>query len=163
VVVAAADEDGADEGNVSDRQLIAWVDDEQPDLHVPERSSVDVERSAAAVDAFAATLTDARAVRLDVGVVAAVAERRGAEIVHPGASLARRVGPETLRFVAMLYLASPDLLDHLGIEPDAIGADTVVLTSLREPAYIVGEPDGPFRHAAVPTDQVMAIDAQHCD
>lgn len=163
VVVAAADEHGAEEGNVSDRQLIAWVGGERPDLHVPERSSADLERSAAAVDAFAATLADARAVRLDVGVGAAVAERRGAEIVHPSASLGRRVGPETLRFVAMLYVASPDLLDHLSIEPDAIGADTVVLTSLREPAYIVGELDSPFRRAAVPADQVMAIDAQHYD
>jgi putative ABC transport system permease protein len=160
VVVAAAAEYGVAEGNLSDRQLIAWVGDTRPDIMVPDRSRAELGKSRSAVEDFASTLERADVVTLEVAIDPTVTERRETEIVRPVASLGRPIGEKSLRFTAVLYVATPELLDHLGIRRATIPGDTILLTDQQAPAYVVGElASNPFRKGPVPADAVESIDA----
>jgi len=159
IVVTAAAEHGAGEGNLSDRQLIAWVGSTGPDIRVPDRPAEDIDRSRAAVEGFAATLEEVTVVTLEVAVDPTITERRDTDLVRPLVSLGRPVGEDTLRFSAILYLATPELLQHLGIPPETIDPETILLTDQHEPAHIVGDiADNPFRRGPVPADEVAPID-----
>lgn len=159
VVAAAAAEHGTAEGNLSDRQLIAWVGDTRPDIYVPDRAAEELDRSRTAVESFAATLEQAALVTLEVAVEPTITELRDIEMVRPLASLGRRIGENTLRFTAMLYLATPELFDYLGIRSETVGAGTILLTDQQEPAYVVGDiGENVFRRGPVPVQAVEPID-----
>ncbi|HKE75783.1 MAG TPA: FtsX-like permease family protein [Acidimicrobiales bacterium] len=138
VGVAAARHDDADQGNLSDRQLLFRI--AGPDLGgktVPERSPAEVERLGAAVGRVADRVGGS-AVPLEVAIAPSESVRRDLQVLHPYAALGRRVGPNTLRFAGDVYVATPALLRELGLDPTAVAPTTYLLTTQRAPAHLVG-------------------------
>ena len=123
VVAAAAAEHTAGEGNLPDRQLLFRVGDAEP--LVPERSPAELARLRSQVDRLAATLDQATVVALDAAVDPEVTEGRGGRVVRPAVMLARPVGEHTLRDIGMLYVVTPELLGHLGLEGAPAGVDVL--------------------------------------
>jgi putative ABC transport system permease protein len=126
VVAAAAAEHTAGEGNLSDRQLLFRIGDAEP--LIPERTPAELARLRTAVDRLAATLDHPAVVALDAAVNRADHEGRGGRVLRPAVMLARPVGEHTLRDVAVLYVATPELLGHLELDLASVDADTDVLT-----------------------------------
>jgi putative ABC transport system permease protein len=126
VIAAAAAEHTAGEGNLSDRQLLFRIGDAEP--LIPERTPAELARLRTAVDRLAATLDHPAVVALDAAVNPADHEGRGGRVLRPAVMLARPVGGNTLRDVAVLYVATPELLGHLGLDLASVDADTDVLT-----------------------------------
>ena len=140
VGVAAARQDGADQGNLSDRELLFRI--AGPDtggLSVPERSAAEVERLGAAAGRVADRVGGS-AVPLEVAITPAESVRRDLQVLHPYAALGRRVGPNTLRDSGDIYVATPALLRHLGLDPAAVTPSTQLLTTQRAPAHLVNVP-----------------------
>jgi len=126
VIAATAAEYSADEGNLSDRQVLFRVGDAEP--LIPERTPAQLKSLGAQVDRFAATLDDPAVVALDVAVNPTDQEGRGGELVRPAVMLAKPVGENTLRGVAVLYVATPEVLGHVGLDLASVDPDTDVLT-----------------------------------
>jgi putative ABC transport system permease protein len=128
VIAAAAAEHTAGEGNLSDRQLLFRIGDTEPFL-IPERTPAELARLRSEVDRLAATLDHPAVVALDAAVNPTDREGRGGRVLRPAVKLGRRIGEHTLRDVAFLYVATPELLGHLGLDPASIEPDTDVLTA----------------------------------
>jgi putative ABC transport system permease protein len=126
VVAAAAAEHTAGEGNLSDRQLLFRVGDAEP--LIPERTPAELARLRSEVDRLAATLDHPAVVALDAAVNPTDQEGRGGQVLRPAVMLSRRVGENTLRDIGVLYVATPELLGHLGLDLAPAGPDTDVLT-----------------------------------
>jgi putative ABC transport system permease protein len=126
VIAAAAAEYTADEGNLSDRQLLIRVGDAEP--LVPERTPAQLDRLRAQVERFAATLDGTAVVPLDVAVNPADREGRDGAVVRPAVVLGRPVDENTIRGLGVLYVATPELLHHAGIDPASVEPDISVLT-----------------------------------
>jgi putative ABC transport system permease protein len=126
VISAAAAEHTAGEGNLSDRQLLFRIGDAEP--LIPERTPAELARLRTAVDRLAATLGHPAVVTLDAAVNPADHEGRGGRVLRPAVTLARPVGEHTLRDVGVLYVATPELLGHLGLDPALASPGTDVLT-----------------------------------
>jgi len=126
VIAAAAAEHTAGEGNLSDRQLLFRIGDAEP--LIPERTPAELARLRTAVDRLAATLDHPAVVALDAAVNPADHEGRGGQVLRPAVMLGRPVGENTLRDIGVLYVATPELLGHLGLDLAPAGPDTDVLT-----------------------------------
>lgn len=126
VIAASAAEYTAGEGNLSDRQVLIRVGDADP--LVPERTPAQLDRLEAQVERFAATLDGAAVVALDVAVNPADGEGRNGEVLRPAVVVGRPVGERTVRGLGVLYVATPELLDHVGIDPASVAPATDVLT-----------------------------------
>jgi putative ABC transport system permease protein len=126
VIASAAAEHTAGEGNLSDRQLLFRVGDAEP--LIPERTPAELARLRSEVDRLAATLDHPAVVALDAAVNPTDQEGRGGRILRPAVVLGRRVGENTLRGIGVLYVATPELLGHLGLDLASAGPDTDVLT-----------------------------------
>jgi putative ABC transport system permease protein len=127
VIAAAAAEHTAGEGNLSDRQLLFRIGDAEP--LIPERTPAELARLRTAVDRLAATLDHPAVVALDAAVNPADHEGRGGQVLRPAVMLGRPVGENTLRDIGVLYVATPELLGHLGLDRAPAGPDTDVLTA----------------------------------
>jgi putative ABC transport system permease protein len=138
VVIAAAAKYGADEGNLSDRQLLVRVGDAEP--LIPQRTPADLGRLQAQVDRFAGTLEDAQVVALDAAVDPRIEEGRNGQVVRPAAVLGRHVGEGTLRDVGVLYVATPELLSHVGVDRALIAPGIDVLTPQQGAVYFANMP-----------------------
>ena len=123
VVTAAAAEDSADTGNLSDRQLVVVVAEEpgQPPL-VPEPA--DLANLQAGVDRLAASLDNPTVTRLDVAVDPDTAPEPGVQ----GRIPIELIEPDGRWLDANLYLATPTLLTRYGVDLDAVDPDTEILT-----------------------------------
>jgi hypothetical protein len=126
VIAAAAAEHTAGEGNLSDRQLLFRIGDAEP--LIPERTPAELARLRTAVDRLAATLDHPAVVALVAAVNPADHEGRGGQVLRPAVMLGRPVGENTLRDIGVLYVATPELLGHLGLDLAPAGPDTDVLT-----------------------------------
>jgi putative ABC transport system permease protein len=126
VIAAAAAEHTAGEGNLSDRQLLFRIGDAEP--LVPERTPPELARLRSEVDRLAATLDRPAVVALDAAVNPTDQEARGGQVLRPAVVLGRQVGENTLRDVGVLYVATPELLGHLGLDLATVDRDTDVLT-----------------------------------
>jgi putative ABC transport system permease protein len=159
VGVAAARHDTASQGNLSDRQLLFRIaGPDTGDLSVPERSPAELDRLAATVGRAADRL-DASVVPLEVAIDPTTEDRLDLQVLHPYAGLGRRVGPNTLRMTGDVYVATPALLRHLGVQPAAVDPGTYLLTSQRVPAYLVGDLKSlSFRGEPVPAGSVQHVD-----
>jgi putative ABC transport system permease protein len=124
VIAAAAAEHTAGEGNLSDRQLLFRIGDAEP--LIPERTPAELARLRTAVDRLAATLDHPAVIALDAAVNPTDHEGRGGQVLRPAVMLGRPVGETTLRDIGVLYVATPELLGHLGL--DLAGPDSDVLT-----------------------------------
>jgi len=165
VLLAAAAEPGVDRGNLAPDQLAVWAaPPEAGRLQVPAIDDAEVGSLDAAADRIAAAVgedggDDPTVVPLDLAVAAAPAGRSDGVVQVGVAVLARPVGPDTLRDAGRIYVATPELLRHLGIDQGAIPADTLLLTAQRGAVHITGDVgDSPYRGRPVPAGQAQRID-----
>lgn len=153
VVIAAANEDAAAEGNLSDRQVLVHIGDPGPEtpLFVPELSSPEHAATRRSLEAWAATLTDAAIVPLDVAIDPTLTERNDGRVQHPTVILGIRISENTSRDAGLAYVATPVLLDYLGIEAESIADDTILLTAEPGPVHLTGNVSNMvFRRNPVP-------------
>jgi putative ABC transport system permease protein len=127
VIAATAAQHTAGQGNLSDRQLLFRLGDTEP--LVPEPSPAELDRLEAEVDRFAAALDHPAVVGLQVAVNPADREGRNGQVLRPAVVLGKRVGASTVRDLGVLYVATPELLGHVGLNPATIQPDADVLTS----------------------------------
>jgi len=127
VIASAAAEHASGEGNLSDRQLLFRIGDAEP--LVPERTPAELARLRSQVDRLAATLDHPAVVALDAAVNPTDREGRGGQVVRPVVVLARQIGENTLRDIGVLYVATPELLGHLGLDLASVDPGTDVLTA----------------------------------
>jgi putative ABC transport system permease protein len=148
-IAASAAKYGADEGNLSDRQLVIRIGDYGPS--VPARTAAQLNGLRADITRFTATLGDASVVPLDVAVHPGDSENAEGEAVSPYAVLARRINDTTSRFAGYLYVASPELLERVGLDRgaaaslDSSAADILSTASTARTGAVtienVGNPD----------------------
>jgi putative ABC transport system permease protein len=142
-IAASAAKYGADEGNLSDRQLVIRIGDYGPS--VPTRTPAQLNGLTAEVTRFAATLGDASVVPLDVAVNPSDRESAQGEVVSPYAVLARRINDTTNRFAGNLYVATPELLERVGLDRGAASSSAAdILTTMAGAVRLenVGNQDG---------------------
>jgi putative ABC transport system permease protein len=147
VIAAAAAEYRPAEGNLSDRQLMLRIDqanDVGTPVSGPGQGAADVPELTSAVDRIATTLHDPDVVALDVPSDRAAEETTDGEVVRPPVALARPVG-DVYRDVGPLYVATPEVLRHVGVDPESVGSDVEVLTHQAGPVYFVGAAARPIR------------------
>jgi putative ABC transport system permease protein len=153
VIAATAAEHTAGEGNLSDRQLLFRIGDAEP--LVPEPAPAELERLGSEVERFAAALDQPAVVALQVAVNPADREGRNGQVLRPAVVLGRRIGASTIRDVGVLYVATPELLGRLGLDPATVNPRADVLTAQT----------GELRFAnvsgaeAAPTVQPIQVDA----
>ena len=125
VGLAAANRYRSDEGNLSDRQVLIRVGDERtgPD---PALTQADRER----LDANAAEVAEAigtpSVLTLDVAMNPTTADD---PTMREPVSEARPIDENTFRLLGYPYVATPELLQHYGIDPASIDDDTDLLTT----------------------------------
>jgi len=160
VVSAAAAEYGADEGNLSDRQIVVWFGTvEAGDLFLPETTPDELRHFEAVVESIDRTVGGRSAVPLDVAVDPNVEARRDLQTVRTPVHQGRRVSENTLRDTGRLFAATPDLLAHLGIDAAAVDAETLVLTTQTEDVYLAGDiTNVTYRRNPVPPAGIQRID-----
>ncbi len=153
VLAAAAAEYRPDEGNLPDRQLILRIDEANEvgtPVSVPGQGPAELTGVRSAVDRIATTLGDPDVVALHVPRDPAAEETSQGEILRPAVALARPVG-DVYREVGPLYVATPQVLEHVGVDPAAVGSDVEVLTPQPGPVFFVG--------ASVPGIAVREVEA----
>jgi putative ABC transport system permease protein len=126
VIVATAAQHGAGEGNLSARQLLFRLGDAEP--LVQERTAAELDRQAAEVDRFAAALDHPAVVVLQVAANPGDREGRNGKTLRPAVVLGKPVGQTTMRDVGVLYVATPELLRQVGLDPASVRPDADVLT-----------------------------------
>ncbi|HKY66988.1 MAG TPA: hypothetical protein VJM49_11480, partial [Acidimicrobiales bacterium] len=135
VITSAASEAGADEGNLSDRELLLRIYGAEGDM-VDDVPVDEVETLAARAAALTRGLGDATAVPLEMAIepesqpIAGFGARRQAVAV----GIPR--DEDTLEDLAT-YVATPVLLDHLGVDPASVDPGAEILTVRREPLAFV--------------------------
>jgi putative ABC transport system permease protein len=153
IVIASANVHSAAEGNLSDHQLVVHLGDpgSETPLYMPALSSTEHADRADTVRRWAATLPDARIVPLDVAVDTTITEGIDGRDQHPTVVLGIPIDEDTYRDSGLMYVATPALLDYLGLDPAAVGEDTIALTSQPGDIYLMGNiSDGPNRFRPVP-------------
>jgi putative ABC transport system permease protein len=125
VIAATAAEHSVGEGNLSDRQLLFRIGDAEP--LVPEPPPAELARLRSEVDRFAAALGQPAVVALQVAVNPVDREGRSGQVLRPAVVLGRRVGERTVRDVGVLYVATPELLGSLGLDPATVDPRADVL------------------------------------
>jgi putative ABC transport system permease protein len=155
VAVAGANVPRADEGNLSDREMVVRIGDPRtapnPDLTTAQRSALD-----ARADTVAAAVGQPELVPLDVAM-------------HPDASSAAVHEPISVAFpidhgfrdAGFPFVATPGLLAALGLDASAVEPGTELLTSLQDDVVLLdvnvrpvtgeGEPPTAVQHAHLPT------------
>jgi putative ABC transport system permease protein len=126
VVAASAAEYTADEGNLPDRQVVIRVGDAEP--LIPERTPAQLGTLDAGVNRIAATLGNAAVIALDAAVNPADREGRDGQVLRPAVVVGGQVDESTVRDLGILYVATPELLGHVGIDPTSVRPGTNVLT-----------------------------------
>jgi putative ABC transport system permease protein len=133
VITSAAGEAGAGEGNLSDRDLLLRIGDAD-DVMVAEAPAEEVEAMATQVEALAAGLGDAAVVTLEMAMDPGTRPPPGFD-VRPAVGVGIPIDDNTLRGV-VTYVATPELLNHLGVDPGAVeGLD--ILTVRSEPLRFI--------------------------
>ena len=141
VVTATSAESSAQLGNVSDRQMLVWTRDpaapegvspyytQDPNddgfsPYLPRLTPDDLKRLEADVDGIAATLDAPTVTALDLATDPAVEPPPEGRLA---VTLAQATQDGYLD-VALLYVATEEMLDHYGLDVDAISGETEVLT-----------------------------------
>jgi putative ABC transport system permease protein len=147
VITAAAEEKRAagDLPNLSNRQIRVYTGPTEAPMLVPIQTPAQLERMAARVHQLAARLDHAAVIPLrnafqPGGMPSQVI---GGIRVLPTIDLARKVSARMYRSESRLYVATPALLRHLGIDPLAVDPSTDFLAD-----------------PTVPTDQLVIVGAQ---
>ena len=109
-----------------DRQVLIRVGDAEP--LIPERTPAQLSTLEAQVVRFAATLDNAALLALDGAVNPADREGRDGQVLRPAVVVGSQVDENTVRDLGILYVATPELLRHVGIDPASVKPGTNVLT-----------------------------------
>jgi putative ABC transport system permease protein len=127
-IVAASARFSADEGNLSDRQLVVRIGDlgGLADDHVPVRTEDELRDLETQVDRLAASLGHPAVIALDMAVDPGVGLETGVES-NEGGRPAVALGTDQ-GIYDPLIVATPELLGYYGLGPDAVHIDTDVLT-----------------------------------
>jgi putative ABC transport system permease protein len=155
VVIAAANEAGADGGNLSSRQVLVQLGDpgDGPTLFLPEISQADLSALEASVEAWATTLGgDTRVVPLEAAIDPTVSDRIDGRVRHPTVVLGIPLDENTTRDAGLVYIASPALLEYLSVDPASIDAETTMLSAQASEVTFTGEfsrERGPTREPVV--------------
>jgi putative ABC transport system permease protein len=130
VVAARVLEQTAAEGNLSDRQLLIWVD--LPGLRVPDRAPAQLAAIEAQVRRYTATLADPAVIPLEIAVDPAEAphaDADGGRIGRTPVGVGRQTGPDSITVSgAVPLVGTPELLRYYGVDSASIGQTTDVLT-----------------------------------
>ena len=154
VIAMAVTEPTADEGNLSDRQLLITVTDRsygRVGSLIPDRTPAQIGAIDTAVGQFAATLGGPTLVPLEAAVHADDEVIQDSEGGPPGRMPAflyqqspSKFAPFPFDVSAILYVATPELLRYYGLGPTAIGPGTDLLTPHRaDDLSLFGAPDEP--------------------
>jgi putative ABC transport system permease protein len=129
VIVATAAVPTADQGNLSDRQVMVRIGGSVEQPVVPDHLPAEVDAMRADVDRFATTLDRPAVTAITTVVDPSVSETSHGLVVRMAATLARRVDAHTFRAVDVLSVATPELLRRLGTDAQSIRPDTEILTA----------------------------------
>jgi putative ABC transport system permease protein len=157
VITAAAGEAGADEGNLSDRDLLLRIGATE-EVMVAEAPADEVEAMATQVHALAAGLGDAPVVTLEMAMDPGTRPPPGDDVL-PAVGVGIPIDDNMLRGV-VTYVATPELLNHLGVDPGAVeGLD--ILTVRSEPLRFISpasriEPEVVTRRAHLDVSSVYS-------
>jgi putative ABC transport system permease protein len=111
-----------------------------------------------AVERWAATLPEAGIVPLRVAVDETRSQLFEGRVAHPHVDLGVPVDDDTVTFAGIAYVATPELLDYLSIDPATIAPETVVLTAEPGDVYLTGDiSDTEYRRDPVSAVQRIAI------
>jgi putative ABC transport system permease protein len=160
IVVAAANQEAAAEGNLSDHQVLVHLGDPGHGAppYMPEVSSAEFTTLRESVEAWAANLTDATIVPLEVAIDPTLSERVDGRVNHPTVILGIPIDENTWRDAGLMYVATPELLDYLSIDPASIDPQTTLLTTQPGDVYFVGNvTNSTVRDGAI--EDVQRIDA----
>ncbi len=124
IVATTAAEHSAAEGNLSDRQLLVRTGPGEVPF-VPEWTPGGLAAADDSVERIAAALDDATVLALDVAMDPSVEPVRGEREVI---TLGDEIGGGRVD-VAVVYVATPELLAHLGLDPSAVASGTELITS----------------------------------
>jgi putative ABC transport system permease protein len=154
VAVAAAAEPAPDEGELSDRELLVLVGDPttapRAELTSDEVAALD-QRAAAVI----ATLgDDVPTAPLDVAM--STRPPTDATPRHP-VELALSRGRQSFEGRGVAYVATPDLLDLYGIEPESVDPGVELLTSRHEPFVLLDVTDLPRQGLAPAAAEVVDL------
>lgn len=178
VVAASAAEYSTDEGNLSDRQLMiraseldgGWLES------VPEQTPAELERLETSVDQVAETLDDPTVLALDMPVdpgVGYITEARpgepGSRTVEPPLGLGRPVDEDTNRDLGQFYVATPQVLEHLGLDDALVNSGAEVLTTYTGDLFFhqvsdshpACEPDEIEGNCRAPVENATTIDVAY--
>jgi putative ABC transport system permease protein len=134
VITSAADTASADEGNLSDRDLLFRIGDAESDM-VEDVPAAQVDTMAAQVDALAGRLDDAAVVPLEMAMEPDSEEIPGFD-VRQAVALGYPVDDNTFRDVPA-YVATPELLAQLRVDRARVEPDAEVLTVRDERLYFL--------------------------
>ncbi len=125
VGIAGANVHGADEGNMSSRELLVRRSGSgtpvDPRLTAADRATLDADAAR-----IARAVGDATLLPLDTATGAQIADDPQ---TWDAVAVGRRLNANSTRMVAVAFVATPALLRHYGINPSTIGAGTDLLTS----------------------------------
>lgn len=141
--LASAAEYHADEGNVSARQLIVRAEERPAAPSASELAALDARAAT-----VAATLGHPTVVDLDFAKGTAPSAEPGP---RPPITEVRQVGQHTFRDVSVPYVASPDLLRLLHVDPGTIEPATDLLTAHEGPTLLID-----FGHRPDPNDKTVS-------
>jgi putative ABC transport system permease protein len=140
VVVAAAVEDGAAEGNLASSQLLIRVGNSE--LETAEIGADELDSMRAAVEGIASQHGGTQVVSLEVAVDPTESMTIGSRTARPTVFVGWRVDEDTYRDAGVAYVATPELLAYLGIERTSIEPDAVLLSSVpHDDLYFVNVAD----------------------
>jgi putative ABC transport system permease protein len=138
VVTATAAQYTADEGNLSNRQLLVRIGPVNEPL-VPDRTPAQLRSLQTQVDRLVAPLGDPTVVPLEVAVDRTIPPESGSDGAEGGRSadkLAKRTGDNSYKGY-LLYVATPQLLEYSGLAPGSIDPDADVVTSQTGPLFLM--------------------------
>jgi putative ABC transport system permease protein len=159
IVIAAAAAPAADQGNLPSGQVVLWTTGDGADpMLTPKLTASDRQRADEAMAKVRSTVAGATVVPLDVAVDPHEGQTIGGRKMQNKVTLARRINAHSFRDAGSVYVATPALLEHLGIDPSTVGAGTYLLTSMRVPPYLIGGPRSPFDRGPVGAGHVQHVD-----
>jgi putative ABC transport system permease protein len=131
LITSAAGEASADEGNLSDRDLLVRIHGAEGDM-VDDVPADEVETLAARVVDLARGLGDAMAVPLEMAIEPESQPIPGFGARRQAVAVGIPRDDDTFEDV-VTYVGTPELLDHLGVDPASVDPDAEILTVRREP------------------------------
>jgi putative ABC transport system permease protein len=167
VIIAAAEERKAAgrPPNLSNRQIRVYTGAVSDPGAIPIQTPAELDRMAARVRQLAADLDGATVIPLQSALQPGE-KARGFEGVRVrfAVVLARQVGPQNTRIAGFLYVATPALLRHLGIDPATVDPNTDFLAHPSVPTdelvIPITEPTGQEERDVLPVTNVQRIDSQ---